>query len=192
MGFAVKFGRLPAVAVFCLVFAVLMGCAGAPEGPALSVQSPPGTETTVIILRHAGRDMYLDVPDPELPWEGRRRAKELAEVLGDKGVTAIYCSDLKRNRETAQPLADRVGLKLNLVDTSRLSRPQKLARELLDEFLTKHTGGVVVWIGNRRNVEAMYQMVDGTGSPPTKYGTLCIVVIPDVTPPRIKKVVYAE
>jgi hypothetical protein len=67
-----------------------------------------------------------------------------------------------------------------------------LASELLDEFLNKHTGGVVVWVGNLRNVEEMYKLVDGTGSPPTKYGTLVIVVIPDVTPPRIRKLIYGE
>jgi len=38
----------------------------------------------------------------------------------------------------------------------------------------------------------MYKLVDGTGSPPTKYGTLVIVVIPDVTPPRIRKLTYGD
>jgi len=189
---AKKFRRILGVAVICLVLAVLAGCSTSPAGPALSVQSPPGTKTTVILLRHAGRDMNLDVPDPGLTWRGRRRAKELVEALGDKGVTAIYCSNLRRNRQTAQPLADHLGLKPNIVYTSRLSRPEKLASELLDEFLTKHTGGVVVWVGNLRNVEEMYKMVDGTGSPPTKYGTLAIVIIPDVTPPRIRKLTYGE
>ena len=192
MGSAKSFRLLTAVLGFWLVLGMLAGCSTSPDGPALSVQSPPGTKTTVIILRHAGRDMSLDVSNPGLTWPGRRRAKELVEVLGDKGVTAIYCSNLRRNRQTAQPLADHLGLKLNIVYTSRLSRPEKLARELLDGFLTKHTGGVVVWVGNLRNVEEMYKLVDGTGSPPTKYGTLVIVVIPDVTPPRIRKLTYGD
>ena len=192
MGSAKSFRPLSAVVGFWLILGLLAGCSTSPAGPAVSVQSPPGTQTTVIILRHAGRDMNLDVPDPGLPWQGRRRAKKLVEVLGDKGVTAIYCSNLRRNRQTAQPLADHLGLKPNIVYTSRLSRPEKLARELLDEFLTKHTGGVVVWVGNLRNIEEMYKLVDGTGSPPTKYGTLVIVVIPDRTPPRIRKLTYSE
>ncbi|MBT8406920.1 MAG: histidine phosphatase family protein [Deltaproteobacteria bacterium] len=192
MASAKGFRLLTAVVGFWLILGLLAGCSTSPAGPVLSVQSPPGTKTTVIILRHAGRDMYIDMPDPGLTWVGRRRARELVEVLGDKGVTAIYCSNLQRNRQTAQPLADYLGLKPNIVYTSRLSSPKKLARELLDEFLTKHTGGVVVWVGNRRNVEEMYKMVDGTGSPPTKYGTLVIVVIPDETPPRIRKLTYSK
>lgn len=186
------FRRLFGVAVFCFVLALLTGCSATSKAPATSVQSPPGTETTVIILRQAGRDMTLDVQDPPLTWEGKRRAKELVGVLGDKGVSAIYCTNLQRNRETAQPLADHLGLQVNLVSTSRLYHPQKLARDLLDEFFTKHAGGVVVWVGNLRNVQEMYKLVDGTGSPPTKYGTLAIVVIPDLTPPRIRKLTYAQ
>jgi hypothetical protein len=64
------------------------------------------------------------------------------------------------------------------------------ARDLLDTFLTKHAGGVVVWVGNSRNLEEMYKLLDGTGSPPTEYGEVFIVVIPDVRPPRIKKLTY--
>jgi phosphohistidine phosphatase SixA len=116
----------------------------------------------------------------------------LPEVIGDMGVSAIYCTNLRRNRDTAQPLADHLGLKLNLVSQGRLYDYKKLSRDLLDEFLTKHAGGVVVWVGNLRNLEEMYELLDGTGSPPTEYGDVFIVVVPDVQPPRIKKMTYGE
>jgi hypothetical protein len=87
-------------------------------------------------------------------------------------------------------LADHLGLKLNLVSIYRLYDYKKLSRDLLDEFLSKHAGGVVVWIGNLRNLEEMYELLDGTGSPPTEYGDVFIVEIPDVTPPRIRKMTY--
>jgi hypothetical protein len=67
---------------------------------------------------------------------------------------------------------------------------KKLSRDLLEEFLTKHAGGVVVWVGNLRNLGEIYKLLDGTGSPPTEYGDVFIVEIPDVTPPRIKKMTY--
>ena len=192
MGRAKNFHQATFFAVFCFVVGLLAGCKKPPAGPPASIQSPPGTTTTVIILRHAGKDMNVDNPDAELTWQGKMRAKALIEVLGNKGVTAIYCTNLRRNRETAQPLADHLGLKLNLVSKSRLYQPKKLARELLEEFVTKHTGGVVVWVGNMRNVEEMFKLVDGTGSSPTKYGTLATVVVPDRTPPRIRKATYGE
>jgi phosphohistidine phosphatase SixA len=179
------------VAVMCLILALFLGCATTPEDETSpTYQSPPGTKTTIILLRHAGRDIYSAEADDPLTWQGRRRAQHLVEVIGDMGVSAIYCTNLRRNRDTAQPLADHLGLKLNLVSQSRLYDYKKLSRDLLDEFLTKHAGGVVVWVGNLRNLEAMYKLLDGTGSPPTEYGDVFIVEIPDVTPPRIRKMTY--
>ena len=184
---------ISSVAVMCLILALLLGCATTPEDETSpTYQSPPGTKTTIILLRHAGRDIYSAEADDPLTWQGRRRAQHLVEVIGHMGVSAIYCTNLRRNRDTAQPLADHLGLKLNLVSQSRLYDYKKLSRDLLDEFLTKHAGGVVVWVGNLRNLEEMYKLLDGTGSPPTEYGDVFMVEIPDVTPPRIKKMTYGE
>jgi phosphohistidine phosphatase SixA len=187
------FRTVSAVAIMCLVLTLVVGCATTSEGEkSPTYQSPPGTKTTIILLRHAGRDIYSGEADDPLTWQGRRRAQHLPEVIGHMGITAIYCTNLRRNRETAQPLADHLGLKLNLVSQSRLYDYKKLSRELLDEFFAKHAGGVVVWVGNIRNVEEMYKLLDGTGSPPTEYGDVFIVTVPDVTPPRIKKMTYGE
>jgi phosphohistidine phosphatase SixA len=185
------FRTVSGVAVICLVLALLVGCATTPEDKTSpTYQSPPGTKTTIILLRHAGRDIYSAKADDPLTWQGRRRAQHLPEVIGDMGVSAIYCTNLRRNRETAQPLADHLGLKLNLVSQGRLYDYKKLSRELLNEFLMKYGGGVVVWVGNLRNLEEMYKLLDGTGSPPTEYGDVYIVVVPDIAPPRIKKMTY--
>jgi len=187
------FRTVSAVAIMCLVLTLVVGCATTSEGEkSPTYQSPPGTKTTIILLRHAGRDIYSGEADDPLTWQGRRRAQHLPEVIGHMGITAIYCTNLRRNRDTAQPLADHLGLKLNLVSQSRLYDYKKLSRELLDEFFAKHARGVVVWVGNIRNVEEMYKLLDGTGSPPTEYGDVFIVTVPDVTPPRIKKMRYGE
>ncbi len=179
--------------VICFVLAVLASCAITSEDePALVIQSPPGTKTTVVLLRHGGRDPAVEGANPSLTWKGKKRAQALLAAIGDIGVTAIYCSNLKRNLQTAQPLAEHLGVKINMVSRSRLFNPEKLARELLEEFLTKQAGGVVVWIGNRRNVKEIYKLVDGTGSPPIEYGKLCIVTIPDIGAPRIKKLTYSD
>ena len=187
------FRTVSGVATICLVLALLVGCATTPEDKTSpTYQSPPGTKTTIILLRHAGRDIYSAEADDPLTWQGRKRAQNLPAVIGDMGVSAIYCTNLRRNRATAQPLADHLGLKLNLVSQGRLYDYKKLSRELLNEFLTKHAGGVVVWIGNLRNLTEMYKLLDGTGSPPTEYGDVFIVVVPDIAPPRIKKMTYGK
>ena len=184
------------VALFFLILNFLVSCMKIYEefesDPVVNIQSPPGTTTTVVLLRHGGRDPYLTGSDSPLTWRGRKRAEALPSAIGEIGVTAIYCPDLKRNMATAKPLADHLGLKINVIPNTRLFNPKKVAKELLDEFLIKHTGGVVVWVGNLRNLNEMYEMLDGTGEPPSKYGLICIVTIPDIGPSRIKKLNYSD
>jgi len=188
-----RFGVISKIALLFFLFPLLVSCSTTPDDESIpNMQSPPGTKTTIVLLRHGGRDPNVDEADPMLTWRGRKRAAELPAALGNIGVTAIYCPNLKRNLATAKPLADHLGLGIHIVSNRRLFDPNKLARELLDEFINKHANGVVVWIGNRRNLEELYRLVDGTGDPPTEYGRICMVTIPDIGPPRIKKMTYGE
>ena len=191
---AMRFGVVSKVTLLLFVFALSVSCLiiTPDDEPIPNIQSAPGTKTTIVLLRHGGRDPNVTGTDPPLTGRGRQRAAELPAAIGDLGVTAIYCPNLRRNLETAQPLADHLGLKINIISNRRLFDPKKLAGELLDEFINKHGDGVVVWVGNFRNLEEMYKLVDGTGDPPTTYGLICIVTIPDIGPPRIKKITYGE
>ena len=193
MELARRFGVVSKIALFCFVFGLLVSCTATPNDDLIqNIQSPPGTKTTIVLLRHGGRDPSAEIADPPLTLRGRKRAAALPAVLGNMGVNAIYCPNQRRNIETAKPLADCLGLKINTISSRRLLNSKKLARELLDEFINKHANGVVVWIGNRRNLEELYKLVDGTGNPPTEYGRICIVTIPDIGSPRIKKITYGE
>jgi phosphohistidine phosphatase SixA len=188
-----RFGVVSKVTLLFFVFALSVSCLiTTDDEPIPNIQSAPGTKTTLVLLRHGGRDPNVVGTDPPLTGRGRQRAAELPAAIGDLEVTAIYCPNLRRNLETAQPLADHQGLKINIISNRRLFDPKKLAGELLDEFINKHADGVVVWVGNFRNLEEMYKLVDGTGDPPTTYGLICIVTIPDIGPPRIKKITYGE
>src|SRR4051794_32131341 len=62
-------------------------------------------------LRFAGR-----MPGVELNEEGKGQAAELAERLGKQPIKAIYSSPLERSLATAQPLADKLKLKVETVD----------------------------------------------------------------------------
>jgi phosphohistidine phosphatase SixA len=190
---AKRFEVVAKIALFCFVFGLLVSCATTPDDELISnIQSLPGTKTTIVLLRQGGRDPSGDGPDPPLTLRGRKRAAALPAALGNIGVTAIYCPNLQRNIQTAQPLADHLGLKIIAISRRRLLNPKKQARELLDEFISKHANGVVVWVGNLRDLEEIYKLVDGTGKPPIEYGSICIVTIPDIGPPRIKKITYGE
>ena len=146
--------------------------------------SKPGTTTTIILVRHAERDPGLD---PPLNSEGITRAVKLAEVLGQNGVTAIYATDYARNRQTAEPLAIKLGLTVALIGSAELGNTQSLAARLGTEFLEKHAGGVVLLIGNVGSpafgtngiLADLYTLFGGTGNPPNRYQDMTIIVVPE-------------
>ncbi len=69
----------------------------------------------LLLIRHArpSRHEPTDGPaDPELSEVGRRQADSLAGWLCDEKIDAVYSSPMRRAQETAAPLADRLGLKV--------------------------------------------------------------------------------
>ncbi len=88
--------RLLALALFALASA----CATAPADPA--------PQPVYFVMRH------LHTPegerDPDLTNEGQRQAALLADRLAPERPVAIYVSDYRRTRQTAAPLAARLGL----------------------------------------------------------------------------------
>ncbi len=73
--------------------------------------------TTIIFVRHAEQTSHEEA-DPSLSEAGQRRVAELTRQLADAdvvaGIDAIYSTALKRATETAEPLADRLGLPINI------------------------------------------------------------------------------
>jgi probable phosphoglycerate mutase len=73
----------------------------------------------VLLARHGETDWNRDGrfqghADPPLNELGRAQAAELAERLAADGITALYASDLRRARETASIVADRLDLEVSL------------------------------------------------------------------------------
>jgi probable phosphoglycerate mutase len=52
--------------------------------------------------------------DPPLSEEGRDQARRLAAWLVDERIDGIYSSPMQRARETAEPLAERLGLEITI------------------------------------------------------------------------------
>src|SRR5215471_7959478 len=63
----------------------------------------------LVLVRHADKAAQ-PADDPPLTTAGMKRAQDLATTLQDAGVTAIITTQLRRTRETAQPLATALGL----------------------------------------------------------------------------------
>jgi broad specificity phosphatase PhoE len=71
--------------------------------------------TTLYLVRHAAHDRVHDtlcgrMPGVVLGEEGRRQADGLAARLAGEPIAAVYSSPLERARETAAPIASRIGL----------------------------------------------------------------------------------
>jgi phosphohistidine phosphatase SixA len=71
---------------------------------------------TVILIRHAERQS--SGADPTLTAAGKRRASLLATMFAGSGVTTIFTSAAGRTKQTAAPLAAKLGLTPRQIDDS--------------------------------------------------------------------------
>ena len=96
-------------------------------------------ETTIICVRHAEKELTGD--NPSLTAEGMQRAKDLSMLLKNENVDEIYSSDYNRTVETAQPLADRTKLPIQIYNPRELE-------DLKNTILSNHLNEVVVVVGH--------------------------------------------
>jgi len=72
----------------------------------------------LILVRH-GRPNEIDSEtpsDPSLNTDGWRQARAVSKLLATEGVTRIVASPMLRAQQTAQPLAERLGLGIDTVE----------------------------------------------------------------------------
>ena len=67
-----------------------------------------------MLVRHA--EKAATDTDPELTTLGAERAQDLAHVLGEVPIDAVYATPFRRTIGTAQPLAGLLGLEVQVVD----------------------------------------------------------------------------
>jgi probable phosphomutase (TIGR03848 family) len=73
--------------------------------------------TTFLLIRHGTHGLLRHticgrMPGVSLSEEGRAQAERLAERFSVMPIDAVYCSPMERARETAEPLALKLGLPL--------------------------------------------------------------------------------
>ena len=148
------------------------------------VKSKPETTTTIILIRHAERDNFFI-----LTAQGHKRAKALLDAVKDMGITAIYSPNFERDLDTVKPLANHLEIDITL--TPKISKP--MVDKIVDDILAKHTGEVVLLVGNGSgNLRALHHRLGGTGDGPYQYGDLFIYTIPDQGPVKITKSRYGS
>lgn len=82
-----------------------------------AIPSETGEPTVVFLVRHAEKEAG---GDPELTKTGCARAEELARTLRDAGIEHVHSTDYARTRATAAPIAERLGLEVELYDPRAL------------------------------------------------------------------------
>jgi broad specificity phosphatase PhoE len=109
----------------------------------LGVTTTVNAQQVVYIVRHAEqRGMAEDTPLTEV---GQRRAHGLATILEHSGITAIYTSELRRTRQTAEPLADALGLRIRQV-------PRTDTGALVRQIQQEHPDGRVLIVGHTQTI----------------------------------------
>jgi len=114
--------------------------------------------TTVIIVRHAEKNIEPNNPDPDLSPAGQARAQEIARMFGDSGVQAIYATQYKRTQQTVAPLASRLGLSVSTIDA-------KQSAELTRRILSSNRGQTVFIAGHNNTVPEIVNILSGENFP---------------------------
>lgn len=159
-----RFTRVAAVA------ALLMAVATAPTP--LPAQTTAGA-TTIFLVRHAER-ANDDPRDPGLTPAGVTRAEELARVLGDAGITAIYSTPFRRTMATARPIAEKAGLQIQNYDPL-----DPAAMRAFVETLRTARGRILV-SGHSNTTPGLVEALGGdpvSELPETEYDRLYILTI---------------
>ena len=134
--------------------------------------------TTIVLVRHAEKDTLLVGSDPPLSAAGILRAQELARVLGDTPIAAIYVTPFQRNRQTAQPLATRLGETLTVVNA---------VDSTIADLRTKHFGQTVLAVGHSNTVPQIIEALSGEKIPPFTEGDFDRLYVLTLAPRRPAK-----
>lgn len=134
--------------------------------------------TTIIFVRHAEKAVQQG-DDPSLSDAGRVRVAELTRQLVDAdvvaGVDAIYATPFKRTQETAQPLAQALGIPVTTYDASD-------TETVLDEILREHKGKIILVVGHSNTLPELIANLGASKKVPeiaeNEYDNIYIVSIP--------------
>ncbi|HUO83745.1 MAG TPA: histidine phosphatase family protein [Thermoanaerobaculia bacterium] len=143
------------ISTLCSIW--LAGCASTGVSPAPVCAGEPAV---VILVRHAEKaspPFEGEPSDPPLNAEGRVRAETLAALLADAGLDHIHSSDYRRTRETAMPLARKLGLTVERYDAGNL---EELASRL------KREGGRHLVVGHSNTTPRLAGLLGGDPGEP--------------------------
>ncbi|MFH0906870.1 MAG: histidine phosphatase family protein [bacterium] len=101
------------------------------------------------ILQEIERTEVTNFPDPKLTPKGKTQIKSLAENLKKYNITAIYCSPAKRARESAEIIAEKLGIKITIEPLiNNITFETKIIKEIIIKRLEGKTNWQDEWLNN--------------------------------------------
>jgi broad specificity phosphatase PhoE len=100
--------------------------------------------TTVYIIRHA--EKADSSANPPLSAAGQARADELAHVLSDEGIDAVFVTNFTRTQQTGAPVAAAAGVTPKQYQASE-------TQSVVDTILADHIGDRVLVVGHSNTVD---------------------------------------
>lgn len=114
-------------------------------------------QQAVFIVRHA--EKADNSPDPPLSSKGKARAVELAKLLRNANIAAVYSSEFQRTVKTAEPLAQQLTLEIKKEFTGSADDFAKL-------LAARHANDTVLVVGHSNIVPALLKSLGFSPSPP--------------------------
>jgi 2,3-bisphosphoglycerate-dependent phosphoglycerate mutase len=127
-----------------------------PGIPAVQAQSKT---TTIIVLRHAEKDTsksgsQMMQADPFLSETGKARAQNLVTTLKEFAPSAVYSTNYNRTKYTVTPLADKLGLEIQLYDPAK--------QQALVDKIKGLEGQTIVVVGHSNTAPRLVNLLAST------------------------------
>jgi broad specificity phosphatase PhoE len=150
--------------------------------PVVTAETPA---TTVLLIRHAEKATE-PADDPPLSEVGQRRVIALGELLAESSITRIFASERRRTQDTVKPLAERLGLPVEVVPAKD---PAALAAAI-----RARPGGTVLVAGHSNTLGAI---AEALGAPPPPaiadddYDNFYVVTVPASGPATLLRLRFS-
>jgi broad specificity phosphatase PhoE len=149
------------------------------------------TTTTIVLVRHAEKQVGA-IADAPLSPDGEVRATRLTQMLGGSEefgrIRKIYVTDTRRTQQTAAGLAQRLGIKPEVVDAKTDSK------ELALRAVRENRGERALIVGHSNTIpEIVAALTNQNNVPPMgddEFDTLYVVTVPTIGKASVLRLKY--
>jgi len=161
-------------------------------GTLLAATAAQAEPNLVVVVRHAEKSGE-PANDPALSPAGQQRALALAAALESARITSIITTPYRRTRETALPLAKRLGIQPQVVAPKSGETAESHVADVAT-LVRKQTGQVLV-VGHSNTAPAIVQALGGPKLLElceTSFGHAFVVVAPKTADSTVLRLRYGQ